>query len=80
MHAEQEALCRDCRRRLDIRHVAVLCTVSLIRVPHALLRLEEKHDQLFLSLLLISDITPAAFLQQIVRGAAVCAKHDDAGS
>ena len=79
MHAEQESLCRNRCRRLDIRHVAVLCTVRLIRMPHALFGLEEKHDQLFLAFLLIGDLPPVALTEQIVRRAAVRAEYKDAG-
>lgn len=48
-------------------------------VPCAVFRLKEEHDQTFLALLGVRDLTPAAVLEQIIGGLAVFSQHKNTG-
>ena len=71
VHAELQPLCAREIDRVDICHIAVRLAVRLVKLPFAVFRLEEKQDQLFLSLLGIRDHTPTALTPQVIRCLAV---------
>ena len=79
MHAELEALRTGKIHLLHIGNVAVCLAVRLLSIPRAVLRLEEKYDQLFLGLLGVRDHAPPAVPPQVIGGLAVLRQNEHTG-
>ena len=79
VYTEQLAVCGGKGCCVDIRNIAIRCAVGFVRVPCAVFRLKEEHDQTFLALLGVRDLTPTAVLEQIIGGLAVFSQHKNTG-